>query len=160
MDTFHVKTKILIGGGMDELAEKLRRVFIVTDKFMAESGRVAYVTDRLERAGGEYVIFPDVQADPDIGTVTRGVGMILDFQPDAVVAFGGGSAIDAAKAIVYFAARERDMRGCPCLLYTSTLYPGAPTTWCLGTTASTARRIWPAASPGWTRLRASCAWRG
>ena len=98
MDTFHVKTKILIGGGMDELAEKLRRVFIVTDKFMAESGRVAYVTDRLERAGGEYVIFSDVQADPDIGTVTRGVGMILDFQPDAVVAFGGGSAIDAAKA--------------------------------------------------------------
>ena len=125
MDTFHVKTKILIGGGMDELAEKLRRVFIVTDKFMAESGRVAYVTDRLERAGGEYVIFSDVQADPDIGTVTRGVGMILDFQPDAVVAFGGGSAIDAAKAIVYFAARERDMRSCPFIAVPTTSGTGA-----------------------------------
>lgn len=125
MDTFHVKTKILIGGGMDELAEKLRRVFIVTDKFMAESGRVAYVTDRLERAGGEYVIFSDVQADPDIGTVARGAGIILDFQPDAVVAFGGGSAIDAAKAIVYFAARERDMRGCPFIAVPTTSGTGS-----------------------------------
>lgn len=125
MDTFHVKTKILIGGGMDELAEKLRRVFIVTDKFMAESGRVAYVTDRLERAGGEYVIFSDVQADPDIGTVARGAGIILDFQPDAVVAFGGGSAIDAAKAIVYFAARERDLRGCPFIAVPTTSGTGS-----------------------------------
>ena len=64
------------------------------------------------RNGGEFKIFSDVQADPDIATVTRGVEQILEFQPDAVVAFGGGSAIDAAKAIVFFAARERDMRDC------------------------------------------------
>lgn len=70
------------------------------------------VTDRLLRNGGEFKIFSDVQADPDIATVTRGVEQILEFQPDAVVAFGGGSAIDAAKAIVFFAARERDMRDC------------------------------------------------
>lgn len=112
MDIFHVGTKILIGGGLETLAEHLRRVFVVTDKFMAESGRVSYVTGPIEAAGGEWRIFSDVQADPDITTVTKGVGMILEFQPDAVVAFGGGSAIDAAKAIVYFAARERDMRDC------------------------------------------------
>lgn len=112
MDVFHVGTKILIGGGLETLAEHLRRVFVVTDKFMAETGRVSYVTGPIEAAGGEWRIFSDVQADPDIATVTRGVGMILEFQPDAVVAFGGGSAIDAAKAIVYFAARERDTRDC------------------------------------------------
>ena len=97
---------------MDALAQRLHRVFLVTDKFMAESGKTNYVTDRLLRNGGEFKIFSDVQADPDIATVTRGVEQILEFQPDAVVAFGGGSAIDAAKAIVFFAARERDMRDC------------------------------------------------
>ena len=109
MDAFSVRTKIMIGGGMDALAQRLHRVFLVTDKFMAESGKTNYVTDRLLRNGGEFKIFSDVQADPDIATVTRGVEQILEFQPDAVVAFGGGSAIDAAKAIVFFAARERDI---------------------------------------------------
>ena len=112
MDAFSVRTKIMIGGGMDALAQRLHRVFLVTDKFMAESGKTNYVTDWLLRNGGEFKIFSDVQADPDIATVTRGVEQILEFQPDAVVAFGGGSAIDAAKAIVFFAARERDMRDC------------------------------------------------
>ena len=112
MDAFSVRTKIMIGGGMDALAQRLHRVFLVTDKFMAESGKTNYVTDRLLRNGGEFKIFSDVQADPDIATVTRGVEQILEFQPDAVVAFGGGSSIDAAKAIVFFAARERDMRDC------------------------------------------------
>ena len=97
---------------MDALAQRLHRVFLVTDKFMDESGKTNYVTDRLLRNSGEFKIFSDVQADPDIATVTRGVEQILEFQPDAVVAFGGGSAIDAAKAIVFFAARERDMRDC------------------------------------------------
>ena len=95
MDAFSVRTKIMIGGGMDALAQRLHRVFLVTDKFMAESGKTNYVTDRLLRSGGEFKIFSDVQADPDIATVTRGVEQILEFQPDAVVAFGGGSAIDA-----------------------------------------------------------------
>ena len=78
MDAFSVRTKIMIGGGMDALAQRLHRVFLVTDKFMAESGKTNYVTDRLLRNGGEFKIFSDVQADPDIATVTRGVEQILD----------------------------------------------------------------------------------
>ena len=102
MDAFSVRTKIMIGGGMDALAQRLHRVFLVTDKFMAESGKTNYVTDRLLRNGGEFKIFSDVQADPDIATVTRGVEQILEFQPDAVVAFGGGSPMDCAKAMLEF----------------------------------------------------------
>mgnify|MGYP001534818121 CR=1 FL=1 len=125
MDAFSVRTKIMIGGGMDALAQRLHRVFLVTDKFMAESGKTNYVTDRLLRNGGEFKIFSDVQADPDIATVTRGVEQILEFQPDAVVAFGGGSAIDAAKAIVFFAARERDMRDCKFIAIPTTCGTGS-----------------------------------
>ena len=128
MDAFSVRTKIMIGGGMDALAQRLHRVFLVTDKFMAESGKTNYVTDRLLRSGGEFKIFSDVQADPDIATVTRGVEQILEFQPDAVVAFGGGSAIDAAKAIVFFAARERDMRDCKFIAIPTTCGTGSECT--------------------------------
>ena len=128
MDAFSVRTKIMIGGGMDALAQRLHRVFLVTDKFMAESGKTNYVTDRLLRNGGEFKIFSDVQADPDIATVTRGVEQILEFQPDAVVAFGGGSAIDAAKAIVFFAARERDMRDCKFIAIPTTSGTGSEVT--------------------------------
>ena len=112
MESVSVRTKILMGSGMEKLAEKLHRVFLVTDKFMAESGKTSYVTDRLSARGDAFRIFSDVQADPDIATVSKGVEQIMEFQPDAVIAFGGGSAIDAAKAIVFFAARERDMRDC------------------------------------------------
>ena len=56
MDAFSVRTKIMIGGGMDALAQRLHRVFLVTDKFMAESGKTNYVTDRLLRNGGRFAL--------------------------------------------------------------------------------------------------------
>ena len=112
MNSFSVRTKIMEGGGLETIAPKLRRVFIVTDGFMASSGKVSYITDELDKAGAEYRIFDQVKADPDVGTVTKGVDTILEFKPDAVIAFGGGSPIDAAKAIVFFAAKACDMRDC------------------------------------------------
>lgn len=112
MNSFSVRTKIMEGGGLETLAPKLHKVFIVTDDFMASSGKVSYITEKLDRAGAEYRVFDQVKADPDIGTVTKGVDMIQEFHPDAVIAFGGGSPIDAAKAIVFFAAKTCDMREC------------------------------------------------
>ena len=112
MNSFSVRTKIMEGGGLETLAPKLHKVFIVTDGFMASSGKGSYITEKLDRAGAEYRVFDQVKADPDIGTVTKGVDMIQEFHPDAVIAFGGGSPIDAAKAIVFFAAKTCDMREC------------------------------------------------
>ena len=112
MNSFSVRTRIMEGGGLETIAPRLHRVFIVTDGFMASSGKVSYITDELDKAGAEYRIFDQVKADPDVGTVTKGVDTILEFKPDAVIAFGGGSPIDAAKAIVFFAAKACDMRDC------------------------------------------------
>ena len=91
MNSFSVRTKIMMGGGLETIAPKLHKVFIVTDGFMASSGKVSYITDVLDKVGAEYRIFDQVKADPDIATVTRGVDTILEFKPDAVIAFGGGS---------------------------------------------------------------------
>ena len=107
MDVFNLGAKIMIGGGLDAALEGRRKILIVSDRFLAESGKVSYVTDLLAKTGAQHQIFSDVGADPDVSTVTAGVGQFLEFLPDAVVAFGGGSAIDAAKAILYFALRQQ-----------------------------------------------------
>ncbi len=114
MDKFHLHTQVIIGGsGLERVLKGLSRVYIITDGFMAKSGTVNYVTDRLNRQNIEWRMYSDIAQDPDIDMVTQGVSDILEFQPQAVIAFGGGSPIDAAKAIVFFASREYNMRDCP-----------------------------------------------
>lgn len=114
MDKFNLHTQVLIGGdALRDMMQGMHRAFIVTDAFMAQSGRTAYLTAPLTAAGVEYRIFSDIAPDPDIDMVTAGVSAVMAFQPDAVLAFGGGSPIDAAKAIMYFAARQFDLRDCP-----------------------------------------------
>lgn len=105
MDQFGVKTRIIMGDGLDTLVGEMKRVYVVTDSFMAKSGKVDYVTARLDRAGVEYTVFSDISGEPDIGMVTAGTGRMMEFDPDTVICLGGGAAIDAAKAIVFVSRR-------------------------------------------------------
>lgn len=125
MNTFSSKTKILMGQNtLEEALNGRKRAFIVTDRFMAESGKVDYLTGPLSRMGGDYRIFSDVKPDPDINTVTAGVGQIMEFQPDVVIALGGGSPIDAAKAMVYFAGNQ-GLKDCPFIAIPTTSGTGS-----------------------------------
>lgn len=105
MEQFGVKTRIIMGDGMDSLIGQMKRVFVVTDSFMAQSGKVDYVTARLDKAKVDYTVFSDIAGEPDIGMVTAGTAQLVEFDPDTVICLGGGAAIDAAKAIVYFAKK-------------------------------------------------------
>ncbi|BCJ94247.1 alcohol dehydrogenase [Anaerocolumna cellulosilytica] len=102
--TFSNKTEIIIGNGNGDTFTGAKRVFIVTDKFMYEKEVTKYITKHLDTA--EYQIFHDVKPNPDIATVSQGVKIILEFKPDMVVALGGGSPIDAAKGMIYFARMQ------------------------------------------------------
>lgn len=73
---------------------------------MHESGKVSYITDICARMGVEVTIFSEIKPDPDIATVTKGISMMVDIKPDVLFALGGGSSIDAAKAMNYLASRE------------------------------------------------------
>jgi len=113
LNSFYLPTKILIGeNALGEIINAKKRVFVVTDRFMYESGRVSYVTDIVRETAGESEIFYDVTPDPDISIISSGVEKILDFKPDIIIALGGGSPIDAAKAIMYFASRQGNMNEC------------------------------------------------
>jgi alcohol dehydrogenase class IV len=103
-NTFSSKTEIMIGTGIEDALKGATKVFIVTDRFMYEKEVTKYITDHLN--GIEYKVFCDVKPNPDVATVTKGVKIILDYKPDMVVALGGGSPIDAAKGMIYFARTQ------------------------------------------------------
>lgn len=102
--TFSNRTKIMIGTGNDDAFKGADKVLIVTDRFMYDKEITKYITDHLKDV--EYRIFYDVKPNPDIATVTNGTKLILEFKPDMVVALGGGSPIDAAKGMIYFARMQ------------------------------------------------------
>ena len=74
-----------------------KRAFIVTDKFLHRGGYVKVVTDKLNELGISHTTFFDVSPDPDLSTAISGAEQMRLFNPDCIIAFGGGSAMDAAK---------------------------------------------------------------
>ncbi|MEG0254181.1 MAG: 1-propanol dehydrogenase PduQ [Vagococcus sp.] len=74
------------------------RICIVTDKFMVESGLIEYVTTNINDSN-DHQVFTDIVPDPTIENVVSGVEKLKEFKPSIMIALGGGSAIDAAKAI-------------------------------------------------------------
>ena len=79
-----------------ELAGK-KRAFIVTDKPLFDLGMTSSVEEVLEEVGLKYDIFYDVEPDPSLDTVNRGLALMNKFNPDVIIALGGGSPMDAAK---------------------------------------------------------------
>jgi alcohol dehydrogenase class IV len=102
-------------GAVGEIATVLGRLgvkapLIVTDGFMMSSGTLAKVTDRLDRAGLAWRVFSDTVPDPTDTVVEAGVGALKAGAYDCLVALGGGSPIDTAKAISVLAANGGKMR--------------------------------------------------
>lgn len=79
-----------------ELAGK-QRAFIVTDKPIYELGMTGGLENVLDEVGIKYHIFDDVEPDPSLDTVNRGLDVMRKFNPDVIIAIGGGSPMDAAK---------------------------------------------------------------
>ena len=103
------------GGAVAEVTMALARLgaarpLIVTDRFMESSGTLAKVTDRLDAAGLTWRVFSDTVPDTTTEVVDAGVEMLKAGHYDALVALGGGSPIDTAKAMSVLAANGGAMR--------------------------------------------------
>ena len=109
MNTFEMKTAIHFGdNALDRLKEiPYKRVLIITDPFVVQSKMIDLITAPLNSAGIEYDIFHDVVPDAPVDKIAEGVKKFLEYQPEAVVAVGGGSPMDCAKAIGARIARPR-----------------------------------------------------
>jgi len=79
--------------------EGLKRALLVTDSYLFRNGHADSTIDLLKQHGLEVEVFSQVEADPTLAQVRKGVEVAVAFQPDVIVAFGGGSPMDAAKIL-------------------------------------------------------------
>ena len=74
-----------------------KRAFVVTDSFLYKNGYTKPITDKLDEMGIVYTVFSDVEPDPSLKSAQSGAEAMTKFEPDVIIALGGGSAMDAAK---------------------------------------------------------------
>lgn len=101
---FRAPEKIYIKKGclpaaLDELKTVMgkKRAFIVTDTFLYQNGYTKAITNKLDEMGIEHMTFFNVAPDPTLASAKEGAAIMTSFQPDTIIALGGGSAMDAAK---------------------------------------------------------------
>ena len=84
---------------LDELGTVMhkKKCFIVTDTFLYQNGYVAPIEKKLDEMGIRHTCFYDVAPDPTLGCALEGTRQMTAFEPDVIIALGGGSAMDAAK---------------------------------------------------------------
>jgi acetaldehyde dehydrogenase/alcohol dehydrogenase len=99
-----------LGVALNELqAMGKKKAFIVTDKVLFQLGYVDHITKNLDEIGVDYKIFFDVEPDPTLATAKKGALDMQSFQPDVIIAVGGGSPMDAAK-IMWVLYEHPDVR--------------------------------------------------
>ena len=84
---------------LDELGTVMhkKKCFIVTDRFLYQNNYTKPITDKLDQMGIQYAVFSDVLPDPTLSCALAGAKAIRAFEPDCIIALGGGSAMDAGK---------------------------------------------------------------
>ena len=84
---------------LDELGTVMgkKRCFIVTDSFLYKNGYVKPIEKKLDEMGIEHTCFYEVAPDPNLSSATAGAKAMTSFEPDCIIALGGGSAMDAGK---------------------------------------------------------------
>lgn len=106
MEQFFCKTKILSGqGSLQALAGlHIKRLLIVADPYFYQNGTVNHVAHLSKAEAVE--VFHNVAPDPSVALAAEGTQMVQTFHPDTILALGGGSAMDCAKAMAYFSGLD------------------------------------------------------
>ncbi len=97
------KTDIVFGSKALDYLEEIedKKIVVITDKFLHESGLAHLVIRHIEKRNS-LVIFDEVEPDPSLEVVSKGLALLMKNKADYLLAIGGGSVIDAAKGIIYF----------------------------------------------------------
>jgi len=117
---FHPRTRAIFGAGaierLGDLASELgfKRILLVADRGLVDSGHVAEAVSPLRTAGIEVVEFHDFDVNPDTAMVEAGCSLVAPLDIDSIIALGGGSSLDCAKGINFLltnGGRMRDYHG-------------------------------------------------
>ena len=107
MYNIYYKTKIFVGKGALAQLENYhnKTILVVADPFLKESGQLDKILDYLD-ASNDIITFTDIVPDPPIDVIVAGIHATEGKSIDIVLSVGGGSAIDASKAMYYFAKKQ------------------------------------------------------
>ena len=113
MEQFSCKTKLISGAGAVEALAQFgaERLFLVTDPYFIKNGTAQRVAEAAKARQTEF--FDGVLPDPTVELAAEGTARLKQFRPNLVVALGGGSAMDCAKAMVYFAKSDAKLVAIP-----------------------------------------------
>ncbi|QRG80694.1 1-propanol dehydrogenase PduQ [Citrobacter sp. R56] len=103
MNTFSLQTRLYSGQGSLDVLKRFtnKHIWIICDGFLARSPLIDTLRETLPDSN-RISVFSEITPDPTISTVVQGIAQMQSLRPDIVMGFGGGSALDAAKAIVWF----------------------------------------------------------
>lgn len=107
MEAFKITTDVYANADIKSIIEKLecKKITIITDAMMVKVGLIAKIEDVLKKIGIQYEIFDGVEMNPSLESVKRALDQVIDFYPETILAVGGGSTLDSAKAVTYFLKR-------------------------------------------------------
>ena len=107
MSVYRGAREVFIGSDdLGELFSGHKKAFVVSDPFMVENNMTSYITSKLEAAGIKTQVYSEVGSDPSTELVAKGISVLSEAKPDLIIAFGGGSAIDLCKAMMFFAQKQ------------------------------------------------------
>ena len=113
MEEFQLNTRIVSGPGALTILKEYgaKRLFLVTDPYFSKNG----MAQRVKEASGaaEWELFDGVRPDPGVELAAEGTAKLKAFAPDLLVALGGGSAMDCAKAMAYFSGTKAPLAAIP-----------------------------------------------
>ncbi|MCO7124442.1 iron-containing alcohol dehydrogenase [Sporolactobacillus shoreicorticis] len=107
MGMFFLRTKILINDAVNQEIDHIHaeRVWIGCDPFLVTNERVKEIIGNLERKN-EVSVFSDIVPEPPLEKIASGIASVVGYKPTIILAIGGGSAIDTAKAVRFFAQKK------------------------------------------------------
>lgn len=108
MNNVYIKTKIYSGENSLKRLEKFKDtdIWIICDQFLVKNGSLKEVLGFIDNSNN-ISIFDEVVPDPPLDVISKGVALSKKINPKVVIAYGGGSAIDTAKGIIYFAKQQK-----------------------------------------------------
>ena len=113
MNRFKIRTEVRFNENALDTLQEFRgcNAVIITDKFMVTSGMIDIITAKME-GYASIKVFDEVLPDPTTSLIAKGLKFIIDSHADIVIALGGGSPIDAAKAMVFMAeqSKKKDLK--------------------------------------------------
>ncbi|MHD0317319.1 iron-containing alcohol dehydrogenase [Fusobacterium sp. THCT1E2] len=104
MEIFQATTEIFAGIGVGEVLKNLhfKKIIFITDSMMRKVGLAEKIENVLKSMNIQYEIFDGVEVDPSLESIRKALDIVIDFSPEMIIALGGGSTLDSAKAAAYF----------------------------------------------------------